>query len=292
MYSVDGSVHANLTFDVSSRCRKKLLIRKGNVVNLPSYDAGKVYFATIGVTGNALIGFVDVEYKIRLSNPQASTTTTIAPVVSLLPLPTQRFSADMQTMGELNCAADSDHWTNQFLSIATSQGAPLFESKSEPYPAVTDNYLGCSYKWGARTGYRTFSCKQSGRYRITMSPKIGYEDLKMFTFTVYNKYNDNNMLLAKRKVFADVSGNSTVELTAEHWTHRGFTGTATLDPNPGTEVWPVFEWEVDCLVEENLLFPIGWLTYNSVSTTDAKIKGYAGLGASTITFEYLGPVLT
>ena len=86
MYSSDGSVHANLVFDVSSRVRRKLLIRKGSVVNLPSYDAGKVYFSTIGVTGNALIGFVDVEYRIRLTNPQSS-VTTITPVVNSLPTP-------------------------------------------------------------------------------------------------------------------------------------------------------------------------------------------------------------
>ena len=54
MYSVDGSVHANLTFDVSSRVRKKLLIRKGSVVNLPSYDAGKVYFFGPIVTGKQI----------------------------------------------------------------------------------------------------------------------------------------------------------------------------------------------------------------------------------------------
>ncbi len=98
------------------------------------------------------------------------------------------------------------------------------------------------------------------------------------------------MLLSTRKVFSDITGNTTTDFTAEHWTHRGFTGTAVSDPNPGTEVWPRFEWQIDCVYGENVLVPIGYLTYNSVSTTDAKIKGYAGLGQTTVLFEYLGPL--
>nr|WRQ64899.1 structural protein [Sobelivirales sp.] len=291
MYSVDGSVHANLVFDVSSRVRRKMLIRKGTVINLPSYDVGKVYFSTIGVTGSALIGFVDVEYRVRLYNPQASTTTSVVPVVNNLPTPQQRWTADMSSMGELNCASESDHFCNQFLSLATNAGAALFRSSTEAYAAVTDNYTGCSYKWPARTGYRTFSCEIPGRYKVVLMPKIGWEDLKMFCFTLYSMRGGTGsaMLLATRKVFSNITGTTVTELTAEHYTHRGFTGTAVGDPNPGTEVWPAIEWHVDCTLGENLLIPCGYLTYNSVSTTDAKIKGYSGIGATTVLFEYLGP---
>ena len=288
MYSSDGSVHANLVFDVSSRVRRKLLIRKGSVVNLPSYDAGKVYFSTIGVTGNALIGFVDVEYRIRLTNPQSS-VTTITPVVNSLPTPQQRWSANLSGMPSLNSATESDHFTNQFLSSATAEGAPLFSVVTETYNSVADNYSGCSYNWPLRTGYRTLNCNVSGRYRLVLYPKIGFEDLKMFCFTVYTmKVGSPAPELATRRVFSSVDGAQLTTFTAEHYNHRGFTGVATGDPNPGTEVWPSIEWFIDVQKDENVILPIGVLTYNSVSTTTANIVGYSGLGKTTLCFEYLG----
>ena len=82
-------------------------------------------------------------------------------------------------------------------------------------------------------------------------------------------------------------------LPVEIYRHRGFTGTATLDPNPGTDVWPVWEWIVDVpLDNQSLKLLIGVLGYNSVSTTSAKVAAYTSYGTSTISLEYLGPIPT
>lgn len=291
MFSVDGSVHSNLTFDVSGKTKKKLLIRKGNVFNLPSYDAGKVYFATIGVTGEALIGFVDVEYKIRLTNPQASATTSALPVVVAMPNPVQDWSLDFSSVGDVNAVTEGDYFTNGHLATSASTGAALFAKATGNYPAFDNTYSGgLKFKWPSRTGYSTFNCLVEGRYHFRFAPKIGYEDLKMFAMNVF-KVTVGGTTLATRKVFTDINGQGELQLANQFYTHRGFTGTAVGDPNPGTEVWPMIDYYVDCSVGDRLLFAIGICNYNSVSTTTANYRGYSGIGISSLVATYLGPLV-
>jgi len=295
MYSADGSVHANLVFDVSSRVRKKLLVRKGNVVNLPSYDAGKVYFATIGVTDSALIGFVDVEYRVRLSNPQSSTTTTSLPPTVIPPATMWYINNDYSSMGATNAAEASDVISAVTLNGSTTVGtggAPLFEAIAHTYPAQQIDFPGIRYKWPARTGHQVFSCKQSGRYEMRMALKIGYEDLKMFAMNWFRwDTTSNTFVIATRKVYTTLTGDATVSLNNPHYTHRGFTGVATGDPNPGTEVWPIISFEIDAEAGQRFLFAIGVVTYNSVSTTTANYQGYSNLGYSAISARYLGALV-
>lgn len=68
--SITGPVREPLTLDMSDRVRRKLLVRTANVSSLPLYDAGKIYVATLN--GNSTsVGYLEVEYSIRLSNPQS-----------------------------------------------------------------------------------------------------------------------------------------------------------------------------------------------------------------------------
>lgn len=297
MYSVDGSVHANLEFDISSRLGKRLLVRKGNVVNLPSYDAGKVYFATIGVNNDTLVGFIDVEYRIKLINPQASTTTSsIPPTYSIPALPTQVIELDYNVpgMAAVNVVTDGEYPNNLMQQYGTTSGASLVQSAvGGAVNGHTDDFSGCKFSPVTRTTARGFRVLNGGRYRIRLNMKIGYEDLKMFCIGLFRSpINSATETLCTRKVYSTIDASAVQDIPSDIYNHRGFTGTATLDPNPGTEVWPVWQWEVDLLKDDWLRFLYGYLTYNSVSTTTAQLAAYAGLGKSTFTIEYLGPSAT
>lgn len=299
MLSVDGSVHANLEFDVSSKVNRRLLVRKSNVVNLPSYDAGKVYFATIGVNDNALVGFIDVEYQVKLLNPQSSITTSDpVPVTVYKAPPTQRYSVDYASvLGSTNVVGDGDGPMNVLGANYTIEGAPLMDMVERNFTAYETDFSGCKFKTSSRTNWRALTPKVSGRYRVKLNLKIGYEDLKMFCVGLFRTLGNtpdayNTEQLCSYKVYSTIDGSAVATLPCEIFNHRGFTGVATLDPNPGTEVWPAWEWVIDVNAGDSVRFKIGYLTYNSVSTTTANVTGYSGLGKSTLTIEYLGPSAT
>nr|WRQ64790.1 structural protein [Sobelivirales sp.] len=299
MYSVDGSAHANLTFDVSSKVRKQLLIRKGNVNNLPNYDVGKVYFGTIGVNENALVGFVDVEYRVKLISPQSSTTSnTVIPATVLGALPTWRLEVNAAGVGDVNSATKCWEFIHSGLlgQPSTVTGAPLVTLETSSVGQNVDTtFRGCTFKQTAGTFY-SLRHNAVGRYRMTLDLKIGYEDLKMFAITLLKQPALTTDPMS-RTVYAAIDGGSVTTMPVSCYTHRGFTGTAVGDPNPGTEVWPVyvFEYDITSLTvygERSPKISIGVVPYNSVSTTTANIRGYTGLGTSLIQVEYLGPLIT
>nr|WRQ64896.1 structural protein [Sobelivirales sp.] len=293
MYSVDGSAHANLTFDVTSKVKKQLLIRKGNVNNLPSYDAGKVYFGTIGVNEGALVGFVDVEYRVKLISPQSAVTSnTVLPITVIGALPTWRYEADTSGVGNVNCATECANFVHTgFLSGGTVTGAPLVSLNASSINSFDKTYRGCNFKTTSVGSALVLRHANNGRHRMKIDLKIGYEDLKMFAITLINTADGSQ---AKRKVYSAIDGGTTAYMPVDVYTHRGFTGVATLDPNPGTEVWPTFTFEYDVFdnVTSTPAICIGVVPYNSVSTTTANVRGYTGLGTSIITVEYLGPLIT
>ena len=291
MYSVDGSVHANLTFDVSPKVRRKLLIRKTAVVNLPSYDAGKVYFGTIGVTGNALIGFVDVEYRVRLMNPQSSVTSSeLVPLNNQLPFPTQRWVWDGASMPAVDCAVNCFEQCERFIGQATFSGAPLITRtvRSVTSQATTiDSGIFTAPGFGGNV----FVASVGGRYRIRYSPRWDWQDLKMFAVVPFSSSSaSGTMTRCQYQVLDSVTSGSYTTLPCNVYAHRGFTGTVTGDPNPGTDVWPTFEWEVLLNAGDDLLIGVGNLSYNSVSTA-ATVTGRAGLGVTEVVFTYLGSAL-
>nr|WRQ65783.1 structural protein [Tolivirales sp.] len=294
MYSVDGSVHANLSFDISNKVHKKLLVRKTNVVNLPSYDAGRVYFSTVGVTDGSLIGFVDVEYKIRLTNPQSSiTSTVVVPANPMLPIPTQRWTYDYGSEAANNCATACDFPFVAFATNATSVGAPLFTKANRAYNSIdVTPEAGCKFAHGGRSSVSMFIAGVAGRYRLRFTPKWDWEDLKMFTLCPFvSSASEPQQARGTYQIYSDITTGTVTTLPASIYTHRGFTGTAAGDPNPGTDVWPTFTWEVNLNAGDDVAILIGNLLYNSVSGT-ANVTGRSNLGLTELIVEYLGTLIT
>lgn len=291
MLSVDGSVHSNLSFDVTNRVRRKLLIRKGPVVNLPSYDAGKVYFATIGVGNNALIGFIDVEYRVRLYNPQAVGTDIVPVANPLQPLPTQRLVWDAAGMASIDCSENSFTPFESFITYAVSAGATLVGGQNRSVAAFDQSFdSGCHYKFGAGTA-RTMRILNAGRYRLTFSPRWDWADLKVFTLAPFTSSQASNQLAPAVSQVYTTLGGTVGTIPIDHKTHRGFTGTAVGDPNPGTDVWPTFVWDVVVDAEDDIHILVGNLVYN-VTAAGTNIVGRSNLGVTTLLVEYLGPKLS
>lgn len=295
MYSIDASIHSNFALDVTSRCKGRRLTRRGNVVNLPSYDLGKVYFATIGVTDGALCGFVDVEYKIRLMNPQsANSLVASANIQSVGPVARQRYFFDASTVGAGNAATDCNGYMSTILALSTSVGAALTTTPARSIVAGSHTVEGANvFVNPAVATCRVLQFARAGRYRISFQPRLDWEDLKLFSFGVFRVLADGTASTgAVQTVYGDLNGATTLTLTAPIYAHRGFTGTAVGDPNPGTDLFPVFVWDVDALTDNyQFIIKIGVLSYNSVSTTSAAFQGRSGLGLTKIDIDYLGQLI-
>jgi hypothetical protein len=68
--TVTGPARERLTLDLMPCIgRKKLLTREGPVTSYPIYDAGRAFVGTTAGT-DVPVGYVEVEYTIRFSNPQ------------------------------------------------------------------------------------------------------------------------------------------------------------------------------------------------------------------------------
>lgn len=293
MMSVDGSVHANLSFEVGSRCRKELLTRKGNVVNLPSYDAGKVYFATVGCDNDAKLGFIDVSYTIKLSNPQSSLSTTIPNVIYEQIRPVYRMllnpTSDISTTVSANCFHASTIMVQSGLQTgALDLATPVIRN----FPSLsTASFNGCKFDQSSQTNWRALRINIGGRYRLNACLNGDFKDLNLFAMAPFrsNSLSQNVEALCSRTILKSATSSETETLSVVPSTHRGFSGTAAGDPNPGTDLPSVGQWVVDLAEGDLLSLGIGIRTYNNVSATDCTFIYRTGTGPSFLELEFLGP---
>lgn len=292
MYSVDGSVHANLSLDVSRLVRRPLLIRKRAVINLPSYDAGKIYISTIGCTDNAKLGFVDVSYSIRLFNPQSSNTTTSSiPVVFSPCSPCQLIRVTGVSSSTINVADNSNDVLSTLLNNAlTIAGSTLVLSGAFAAPAMDHNYNGFRFKDVAavRNHWQILS---SGRYRLKYDLNLDFQDLGLFCSAPFTRLPAQSWTIAQRQIVNFTDGTDVSYIDVTPMGHRGFSGTAVGDPNPATDLPMWGDYEIACVAGSFLTVAVGVQTYNNISTTTANVKFVAGRGyQGTFTLNYLGPL--
>nr|WRQ65087.1 structural protein [Tolivirales sp.] len=291
MLSIDGSVHANATFDVSSKVRKALLTRKGGVINLPSYDAGRVFFGTIGCTEGAKLGFIDVHYRVRLFNPQSEKSTTIPNVTYLPMVPTYRVSYTTTSDAVISPHNNCFQFMAQMVSAGTVTGASnMFTSGSSAPTLDTTIQGGCVYKQTtAQTGWRGLTAAHSGRYRVRAGIAADFKDMKLYCLVPFKRTGGGEVVVASSNVYSSVAGNSFASLDCLSTVHRGFTGPASGDPDPGTDMGLYATWSVDLAAGETLFLLLGIRSYNGVSATSAEVTFRAGLGPSYIEADFLGP---
>lgn len=291
MHSVDGSCHANLSFDVSKFVAgERKLIRKGPVVNLPSYDMGKVYIATIGCTDNTPLGFVDVSYTVKLLNPQSAITSIVPSFVYSPSRPVTRFEFVPQSTAASNAATDCFQVAATMVASSTVAGADMW-TKFTGIPNYNATvWGGCKFAQTTAVPHWVAGMKSTygGRYNVKVQIAADFEDLKLFAANMF-AYRAGTLGPSSRQI-VDAAGSVPSSLTNIPVVHRGFSGTAVGDPNPGTDLGLVGSWEVALDPGDALILGVGVRTYNSVSSANASVTFRTELGPSFIELEYLGPL--
>lgn len=286
MHSVTGAIRENLVFDISNYVKgKKLLTRRSVVNGLPLYDLGKVFLATSD-GDNTNSGYLEVSYSVRLTNPQASISAPPAPVLPT-PYPTQVL-VNSYFSGGSNVAPNCVAYSNLFLgNTPLLQGAPLVTITTAAIPSISlTDYLGSQFISPSVTA-ASLTFLRSGRYRFSVQISGDFEDLKMFSFLPIHIPFGGTPIPAKTALY-DFNSAYTLHNCIPTG-HRGFTGTAVLDPNPGTDLPLLASWDIEMGANDRLLPALGVLKYNSVSTTTANFTFRAETGASFFKIEYLGP---
>lgn len=84
---VTSAVRDKVTLDLTRHVvKRKLLTRTRRVNELAMYDVGRLFLATTAGDNSASVGYVEVEYSVRLSNPQtAESGSTVVPSAPVLP---------------------------------------------------------------------------------------------------------------------------------------------------------------------------------------------------------------
>jgi len=291
MKSVMGTVHNDLSFDVSNFSKGPLLTRKGAVVGYPNYDAGKVFFATNGCTDAAKLGFVEVYYTVRFFNPQSSLSNTIPNIVYSPVAPTQRWTYIPSAAGTVD-----NHAVNCFFGFAnllnlapTDQGAPLFQRVAQSIPNLDNQFFGYNFKQSSLS-LTVLKCLVGGRYRLRVQLNGNFQDLKLFACAPYKRtVLGTGYELATTMVSDSVLGSTLTEWQVIPVSHRGFTGTAVADPDPATDLGLNGEWDIVLDTGDFITPALGVRTYNSVSTTTATFQYTVGCGTSFVEMTYLGP---
>lgn len=291
MTSVDGSVHANLSFEISSRVRKSLLTRKGAVVNLPSYDVGKVFFATIGCSEAAKLGFIDVHYKVRLFNPQSSLSTTL-PVITYVPA-APKWQVFLGSYGNtsLNCSTGAAHLSSFVCGGSVAGADDMVEKYVASMPAFDFTvYNGCKFTQVAATNWGQVRARYAGRYKLKAQFAVDFEDLNLFAAVpISRKSGAIAYAIAQEEVLSSTIGQTTTKIDCLPICHRGFTGVTTGDPNPGTDIGLQGSWDIVLEAGESFAVACGVRTYNGVSSSDATVIMRSDLGPSYLELVFLGP---
>lgn len=297
MLSIDGSVHANATFDIASKARKsiqrELLTRKGAVVNLPSYDAGKVFFGTIGCTEGAKLGFIDVHYKIRLSNPQSDKSTTIPYTVYTPQRPVYRFVALPSADASCNASASCFQVFETIRTNGTASGATDMFTAVNSVPGIDVTIQGgCKFTSTAQSTWRGWTAVYPGRYKVKIGVAADFRDLRLFAAIPFVRPANGSSAtrIGNYSVLLNTNGADSGKIDNIAHVHRGFTGVTSLDPDPGTDMGLYASWDVDLEAGDTLLPAVGIRTYNNVSLNDSTVIFRGGLGPSYLLVEFLGPI--
>lgn len=287
--AVSGAVRENLTLDLTDRVRgRKLLTRDGSVGSYPLYDAGRVFIATLNSQGgdDSAIGYIEVEYTLRFTNPQVAPRTT-SQILYVPNTPKMFYKASNSATYSYNCATECCAGIGDLFSTVLAVANTGYITASTfavpVFTATADN--GCVFTSSAPSSRSLYRVDTGGRYRVRVQINGDFEDLKMFALGLLNWSSGGSPVLAR--TYLPITGDhfATVPVT-----HRGFTGTAIGDPNPGTDLGIQADWECNLATGAYVAPALGIRNYNSVSTTTANFTIRPGVGPSYILFEYLGPV--
>lgn len=209
---VSAPVRERVTLDVSDKVRRKLLVRTANVNALPLYDVGKLYVATMNGSDTS-VGYLEVEYEVKLVNPQTNSGTVTLPVFAGV-YPTQkiRFNGGATSLpfGRTNVYRNCTGLFSPYLfanPVNDVYGDSLITFASLPAivgSGTTTLKNGTYYVASGQLLYG-FRFKSAGTYRLTFSINGDWQDYVPFRTTLAT-VNANGSILSARYITPTVVG--------------------------------------------------------------------------------------
>lgn len=291
-YAVTGPCRENLTLDLSSIVKQKKLLTRTRAVNAyPLYDAGRIFLgSTLG--DSASVGYFEVEYKVRLMNPQTSPSTDI--VNSSAAPPALVFTDINATGGNLwfgtaNGNRCANGFTNALCRLGGFGDTSLI-TMNNPLSIYTTSgsvvVSGITYSWAQNSNNSYFTFAFPGRYRVTATLNGDWQDYCTFGASIL-KATTTGLSEAFDRTLTTSGAVADVPLVPASW--RGFTV-----PN-------VTGGDLAGLVDITFAVPDTTQGYtlavgirNNTAITENGTGAYASnptvYGASVLRIEYLGPL--
>lgn len=193
---VTAAVRDRLTLDLTPHVvKRRLLTRTRRVNELAMYDVGRLFLCTTAGDNTSSVGYVEVEYSIKLTNPQTASSgdaTTLAASV----LPSEEWVGTSYADGSVfrfgtSASGSADGYRNgtdfQDLCMGTtSLGSSLViinPSVVRTTPLYTTPVSGFKHTiagGGVPVSARSFSCKYPGMYRLKVYVPGDWQNFAMF----------------------------------------------------------------------------------------------------------------
>lgn len=297
-----GPVRENVTLDLTPLVRgKKLLTRSNAVSSYPAYDAGRFIVATSSGVDGTSVGFLEIEYVVRLSNPQTSPAIDSSSVYTPV-LKEQRqwnSATNVQWYGTTNASSNASALTYWFAggpsailgtSLITSQ--PQVNRTSDL--AWTSPSSGAVYTIKNAQPVYPFKFKRAGLYRVRFIVPGDWLNLAEFCAEVVRYPKSQNISSSAPTYTTDAGIDSLgnpIGVYSQYYAWRGFKTLDTVGASDNDDLaldldTQVFVADVDDLY--SLFVGIRPVANISENGTASYTGSSNSAGIPRATFEYLG----
>ena len=297
-----GPVRENVTLDLSPLVKGKKLLTRSNAVNsYPAYDAGRFIVATSSGTDGTSVGFVEIEYVVRLSNPQTSPAIDSATVFTPTLKEQRQWNSATATyyFGNTTSQANAStmsYWTGNVPTAVI--GTPLITAVNGV--ARTSDLSWTSPSSGAvyniKTGYQvhTYKFKRPGLYRVRYVIPGDWQNLAQYCAEMVRfpktQSLSNGAPTYTTDAGIDALGNP-IGLYSQYYAWRGFKTLDTVGASENDDMAlnldaQVYVADVDDLYSLFIgVRPVASIAENGNATY---ISSSNSAGIPRATFEYLG----
>lgn len=195
---VTAAVRERLTLDLTPHVvRRKLLTRTRRVSELAMYDVGRLFLCTTAGDNASSVGYVEIEYSIKLTNPQTAASGESLTIAASV-FPTQEWVGTSYPDGSVfrfgtadSTAVDGYRNGTDFQDLCVG-AAPIGPSLININPVVSrttglattpisgfKHTIGGSPSVGGAT-VKSFSCLYPGLYRLKLYVPGDWQNFAMF----------------------------------------------------------------------------------------------------------------
>lgn len=297
-----GPVRENVTLDLTPLVKgRRLLTRSSAVSSYPAYDAGRFTIATSSGVDGTSVGFIEIEYVVRLSNPQTApsieSATVYAPIMK--EQRTWNNATSVWWFGNTNNSTNASYFTYSLGNTPTAaMGASIISSNTFA-PRSTDLVWtspssGAIYTIRNGMNVHTFKFKRPGLYQINCTIPGDWQNLAEFCSEIV-RYPKSQAISTGTPTYTtdvgiDALGNP-IAVYSNYYAWRGFKTLDTVGASENCDLaldlsTQVYVGDTD---DAYSLFvgirPVAGIAENGNATYTAS-NNTAGI--PRITFQYLG----